>query len=198
MRARTAARDHELPLHIGEEPSGALVADLRHDRVPGAFAMIDQITTAPSPAPAVVLLVGAREPSPAAFLEGRHYDVVRLHSGAVALEWTSAMRPDAILVDSDLPDIAGFEVCRRLCDRGIDPTVPLMLLTPRIPAVAERLTALRAGAWDCLAFPDDAEDLALKLQAYLQVRRHMGWPAIERRRRQTAPRLPLSVTASAP
>jgi DNA-binding response OmpR family regulator len=160
--------------------------------------MIDQAVTATPTTPPVVLIVGAREPSPAEFLEGRHYDVVRVHSGAIALEWTGALRPDAILVESRLPDVPGLEVCRRLCDRGIDPTVPVLLLTPRVPAAGERLAALRAGAWDCLAYPDDADDLALKLQAYLQVRRHMGWPAIERRHRRTAPRIPLGLTVSVP
>jgi DNA-binding response OmpR family regulator len=155
--------------------------------------MMEQPTSVSS---ATVLLVGGREPSPAAFLEGRHYDVVHVHSGVVALEWTGALQPDAILVESDLLDVTGLEVCRRLCDRGLDPTVPLLLLTARTPSVGERVAALRAGAWDCLAFPEDADDLALKLHAYLQVRRHLGRTASDRRPRRTAPRIPLSISAA--
>lgn len=157
--------------------------------------MMEQTTTN---AAATVLIIGGREPSPAGFLEGRHYDVVHVHSGTVALEWSGAVQPDAILVESDLPDVTGLEVCRRLADRGLDATVPLILLTPRAPSVGERLAALRTGAWDCLAYPEDAEDLALKLHAYLQVRRHLSWPAVERRQRQTSPRIPLSISAAVP
>lgn len=47
-------------------------------------------------------------------LEDDRLDVVAATSGAEALELAAAVRPDVVLLDINLPDLSGLEVCRRL------------------------------------------------------------------------------------
>jgi two-component system, OmpR family, phosphate regulon response regulator PhoB len=47
-------------------------------------------------------------------LEGVQVRVVEAVDGATALEQATALRPDLVLLDVDLPDLDGLEVCRRL------------------------------------------------------------------------------------
>jgi two-component system CheB/CheR fusion protein len=51
-------------------------------------------------------------------LENIGYEALTAHSGAAAVEMATTARPDAALLDIGMPDIDGYEVCRRL--RGLD------------------------------------------------------------------------------
>ena len=60
-------------------------------------------------------------------LEAEGYTVVgEAEDGASALELVDALRPDAVLLDVQLPDMDGFEVTARLCENG---DCPLVVLT---------------------------------------------------------------------
>ena len=51
---------------------------------------------------------------PAKMLEKHGYTVIEAHTGEEAVEFTKQHRPDLILLDVNLPDFNGFEVCRRV------------------------------------------------------------------------------------
>jgi two-component system OmpR family response regulator len=72
---------------------------------------------------------------------------------------------DAIVLDIALPDIDGFEVCRRL--RSADRWSPLLMLTAR-DAVADRVTGLDAGADDYLVKPFAFEELFARLRSLVR------------------------------
>ena len=57
------------------------------------------------------------------------FDVVRLSSGRAALDAIDKQRPDLVVLDVNLPDLDGFEVCRRLRAEGR--RVPIVYLTAR-------------------------------------------------------------------
>src|SRR5215210_6710921 len=78
--------------------------------------------------------------------EGHAADVAR--TGDDALWMADAVPYDAILLDVMLPGADGFEVCRRLRERGV--WSPVLMLTAR-DAVADRVAGLDAGADDYLA-----------------------------------------------
>src|SRR5207253_6648111 len=69
---------------------------------------------------------------------------------------------DLAVIDVGLPDIDGFEVCRRLRARGNH--VPVLLLTAR-NAVNDRVRGLDAGADDYLAKPFAVSELRARLRA---------------------------------
>src|SRR5947209_9844871 len=118
---------------------------------------------------AVVLVAAAKERSVAGLLADNPYAVVEVYTGTLALAWAPDLRPDTIILDADLPDLSGIEVCRLLhSDLRIGHGVPILILAPDKPTPEQRVTALRAGAWDFLRYPWDPEDLSLKLQTYMQ------------------------------
>jgi two-component system OmpR family response regulator len=72
---------------------------------------------------------------------------------------------DVILLDVMLPDISGFDVCRRI--RAARVWAPILLLTAR-GAVADRVTGLDAGADDYLVKPFAFDELVARLRALLR------------------------------
>lgn len=106
-------------------------------------------------------------------LEPTGYRVLRVATGAEALERAASARPDIVLLAPDLPDLTGVSVCRELRqDLSITPDLPVLGMTPAPVTKGQRLAWLRAGAWDCLGFPVDAEELLLKVDRYAQAKRH--------------------------
>jgi DNA-binding response OmpR family regulator len=126
------------------------------------------------PASPVILTAMRQESSLASLLEGDRWAVIHAHTGTLALEWARDLRPDIIIVDPDLPDMAGVDLCRALHgDLRIGHNVPILLLARDKPSAEQRVTALRAGAWDFVRYPADPGELSLKLQTYLQAKRNI-------------------------
>jgi two-component system, OmpR family, response regulator len=92
--------------------------------------------------------------------EGHAADVAR--TGDDALWMADAVPYDAIVLDVMLPGADGFEVCRRLRDRGV--WSPVLMLTAR-GAVHDRVAGLDAGADDYLAKPFSFAELLARLRA---------------------------------
>ena len=84
--------------------------------------------------------------------------------GAEGLAMASG-EPDAIVLDVNLPDISGFEVCRTLRRRG-DRT-PILMLTAR-DAIEDRVEGLDAGADDYLVKPFALTELLARIRALLR------------------------------
>lgn len=62
-----------------------------------------------------------------AILEADGYDVVgEAEDGTQALELTHELRPDVLLLDVQLPDMTGFNVCAHICANGYRPAVVLV------------------------------------------------------------------------
>lgn len=83
-------------------------------------------------------------------------------TGSDALWMATSTRYDAIVLDVMLPDLDGFEVCRRLRADGV--WAPVLMLTAR-DAVADRVAGLDAGADDYLAKPFAIDELLARLRA---------------------------------
>jgi len=83
-------------------------------------------------------------------------------TGREALLALASGAHDLVVLDVGLPDVDGFEVCRRL--RGQGGRMPVLLLTAR-HALRDRVTGLDAGADDYLPKPFDVEELLARLRA---------------------------------
>ena len=93
-------------------------------------------------------------------------------SGEDALQLAQAFDPDLIVLDVLLPDIDGFEVCRRL--RANDNEVPIIFLTAR-DTTSESITGLTLGGDDYITKPFSVEALAARVRAVLRrARRQPG------------------------
>jgi diguanylate cyclase (GGDEF)-like protein len=105
-------------------------------------------------------------------LEDAGYGVLREQSGRNASERVSAAPPDLIVIASVLPDMDGIELCRALrAGGGISRSTPIFVTFGEAATREQRLAALRAGAWECLAPPHDTEEILLKANAYVGAKR---------------------------
>ena len=96
-----------------------------------------------------------------------NYDVELFEDGLSAMKSVQLRAPDAIVLDLQLPDIDGLEICRRIRRSG--DTTPILMLTAR-DAVNDRVAGLDVGADDYLVKPFDLAELLARLRALL--RRH--------------------------
>jgi len=86
-------------------------------------------------------------------------------TGEDALQLARAYDPDLIVLDVLLPDIDGFEVCRRL--RSVANDVPVIFLTAR-DATADTVTGLTIGGDDYITKPFSVEALVARVRAVLR------------------------------
>jgi two-component system, OmpR family, response regulator len=93
------------------------------------------------------------------------FDVHPVASGREALEAVPRVRPDLIVLDVMLPDLDGFEVCRRLRNDGS--RVPVLFLTAR-DATEDKVRGLTLGGDDYLVKPFSLEELVARAQAVLR------------------------------
>ena len=93
------------------------------------------------------------------------YEVATARTGGTALQQASAMSPDVIVLDVMLPDMDGFEVCRRL--RADGDFVPVIFLTAR-DAEDDRVTGFIRGGDDYVTKPFSLEELTLRIGALLR------------------------------
>src|SRR6266581_896052 len=125
-------------------------------------------------APPIVLIASVEEHPLVGALERRRYAVVQVQTGALAVEWARNFQPDAILLAADLPDMTGIDASRLLhADLRIGHNVPILIIASDRPTPEQRVAALRAGAWDFVRHPGDPEEVALKLQTYVQAKRNI-------------------------
>ncbi|WP_018754963.1 response regulator transcription factor [Paenibacillus terrigena] len=86
-------------------------------------------------------------------------------SGDVAVQNFIANRPNIVVLDIMLPDIDGFEVCRRL--REIDPAIVVVFLTARGQDL-DKIKGLEMGADDYIVKPFNPLELVARIHAILR------------------------------
>ncbi|WP_455811192.1 two-component system response regulator CreB [Pseudomonas graminis] len=85
--------------------------------------------------------------------------------GAPLLEALPQQVPDLVILDVGLPDINGFELCRRLL--ALQPDLPVLFLTARSEEV-DRLLGLEIGADDYVAKPFSPREVCARVRTLLR------------------------------
>jgi len=93
------------------------------------------------------------------------FDVHAVESGREALEAIGPVEPDLVVLDVMLPDLDGFEVCRRWRQEGR--RTPVVFLTAR-DATEDKVRGLTTGGDDYLVKPFSLEELVARIQAVLR------------------------------
>jgi pilus assembly protein CpaE len=99
-------------------------------------------------------------------LQRRGHEIVAATLGSQGLEKARAERPDLIVLDIMMPDMDGFEVCRRLRADPTTATVPVIMFTAK-NMVDDKVTGFQAGADDYLTKPVHPDELATRVEALL-------------------------------
>ena len=129
----------------------------------------------PSAAHAPVVLVATGDEWLARSIESilapNGVSVIKALNGKQTLDLARLDRPDAILLESRLPDVDSLDLCRALRDDpSLAPHTPILLASVAPARRRDRLEALRAGAWDFCDILPDTEELVLRIQTYLKAK----------------------------
>ena len=94
-------------------------------------------------------------------LEGRGYEAITASNGRDAVKLAAAVEPDLVMMDIRMPDMDGFEACRRIREFS---NVPIIMLTALADKV-DKVKGLDLGADDYMTKPFDADELGARIRA---------------------------------
>jgi DNA-binding response OmpR family regulator len=98
------------------------------------------------------------------YLEQAGFEVVRECTGEAGFEAVDRRHPRFVVLDLGLPDVDGFDLCRRLRNSA---DVPILILTAR-DEEADRVIGLELGADDYLTKPFSPRELVARVRAVLR------------------------------
>ena len=104
------------------------------------------------------------------FVEAEGYTALAARNGREALALALEKQPDLVLLDVTMPDIDGFEVCRRLKNNPRTALIPITMLTV-LDSPDHRRYGIEAGADDFLTKPFDERLLRARIQSQLRTKR---------------------------
>lgn len=103
------------------------------------------------------------------FITPQGHEVITAVNGREALEKTYSLMPDLILLDVMMPEMDGFEVCRRLKSEDRTRSIPVIIITA-LDKVEDNVMGIEAGADDFLTRPFDQVILAARMKSLLQAK----------------------------
>ncbi len=105
-----------------------------------------------------------------AILSPRGYDVRTAASGEEALVTIEAGEVDLVLLDIVMPEMNGYEVCRRVREQADTAYLPIVMLTAS--GEEQKTKALEAGADDFLTKPIDQSELLARVASLARIKRY--------------------------
>ena len=98
------------------------------------------------------------------------FEVYEAMTGEDALRLTHELKPQLVLLDVNLPDVSGIEICRRIkTDPSID-SILVIQTSATFTEVRDRVRGLEGGADAYLTEPIEAEELIANIRAILRLR----------------------------
>mgnify|MGYP003564848796 CR=1 FL=1 len=107
------------------------------------------------------------------FLTEQGHQVETVTEGGEALAYCRRQLPDLVLLETELPDMDGYEVCRELRSTTQTSLVPIIFLTEQ-RSLQDKVAGLEAGADDYVTKPFDLEELYLRIQAAVRAHQHFS------------------------
>jgi PAS domain S-box-containing protein len=103
------------------------------------------------------------------FLQDRRFELRLLQSGAQALEALDHFTPDIILLDVLMPEMDGFETCRRIKARPELAETPVIFMTA-LSRVEDKIEGFAAGGVDYIIKPFQQDEVLARLSTHLKLR----------------------------
>jgi signal transduction histidine kinase len=104
------------------------------------------------------------------YLKGYGFEVLVAHDGETVLTIAETAKPDIILLDVKIPDLDGFEVCRRLKASKTTEDIPVIFMTSLANTV-DKVRGFALGAVDYVTKPIQAEEVFARVRTHLTIQR---------------------------
>lgn len=130
-------------------------------------------TSEPSPKSARILVIDDQETTRYVFrriLSRAGYTVEEAATGEEGL-LKSADSPDLIIADVNLPDMLGYDVCRRIKANALSASIPILQISASFVSDESKVQALEGGADSYLIQPVEPTVLLAQVQALLRLRK---------------------------
>jgi len=104
----------------------------------------------------------------AGILEAAGYTVRATNSGKRVQKLVEADPPELVMLDVQMPDVDGYEVCRRLKADDATRSIPVMFISA-LDGVLDKVEAFNAGAVDYVTKPFHADEVIARVESQLKV-----------------------------
>jgi len=105
----------------------------------------------------------------AGILAGQGYRIRTHASGAAALAAVNDDPPDLVLLDAMMPEMDGYEVCRRLAGDARTKGIPVLFISA-LEGTLDKVKAFEAGAVDYLTKPFEPEEVLARVRTHLSLK----------------------------
>ena len=106
-----------------------------------------------------------------ALLERKGYNARPVTSGKLALRAVQAAMPDLILLDIRMPDMDGYEVCRKLKTDKATQDIPIIFVSAQHD-IQDKLAAFQAGGVDYITKPFQLEEVNIRVETQIKLRNY--------------------------
>ena len=100
-------------------------------------------------------------------LESDNYNVVEAVDGLSAIKKIKTEKPDIVLLDLMMPEIDGFEVCKRLKSDPLYKHVPIIMLTAK-GEINDKIEGIEMGADDYVTKPFNLKEIRARIKMVLR------------------------------
>ena len=105
-----------------------------------------------------------------ALLNQRGYEVRAVTTGSAALMGAAAQPPNLILLDINMPEMNGYEVCRKLKENPKTQSIPIIFISA-LNETFDKVKAFRAGGVDYVTKPFQVEEVFARVENQLKIQR---------------------------
>jgi len=130
---------------------------------------------------ATIMLVDADAVSSSdwkAFLQNQGYRVVEIETGKTAIQRCPEVKPDLVLLNATLPDIPGFQVCKRLKADPVNRLMPVIMIVSNSDSEPfEASRACQSGADDFWSKPTSRWEVLHRVETILQLKTYIDQQA---------------------
>ena len=101
-------------------------------------------------------------------LKTQGYKVRPAPDGKIAIAAVAARKPDLILLDIKMPDMDGYEVCRRLKEDKQSQDIPIIFISA-LASLDDRIKGFAVGGVDFITKPFQREEVLARIDTHLQL-----------------------------
>ena len=104
-----------------------------------------------------------------AYLRAKNYKTISANDGVKALELANKDRPDLVMLDINMPEMTGLEVCKELKTQEVTKQIPIILVTAN-SSTEDIVSGFEVGADDYLIKPYNYMEMLARVRSMLRIR----------------------------